>query len=167
MQIRPEQLDDYDAIWHVHRAAFGRNLEADLTNNLRTDGALTLGLVAIKENILVGHIAFSPVTVVNQSATQQALALGPIGVLPAYQKQGIGSQLIITSLDMLRPTHEAVFLLGHVDYYPRFGFRPTTPFGIYSQWNVPAEAFMVLELQPNTLSNYRGTVYFHDHFQTT
>ncbi len=166
LTIRWEQPQDLPAIHHVHTLAFGQPNEADLVDALRRAGALSISLVAVKDDLTVGHIAFSPVTVASDSATIDAIGLAPLAVLPAYQRQSIGSQLIQAGLQACMETTDAgvVVVLGHPAYYPRFGFTPSKPHGIVWEHDAPEEAFMVKELQGGALARTRGVVKFRPEF---
>jgi putative acetyltransferase len=99
LMIRPEAPGDAVAIHHVNTLAFGRPQEADLVNALRRNGGLTISLVALRHDGIVGHIAFSPVTItLSDTATIDAIGLAPMAVLPEYQRMGIGSQLVEAGL---------------------------------------------------------------------
>jgi putative acetyltransferase len=162
--IRPETLADHAAIRHVHTLAFGQPNEADLVDALRRHQALTLSLVAVQDHHLVGHIAFSPVSIAS-STTHNALGLGPLGVLPTHQRQGIGSQLVESGLQACRDIGcGVVVVLGHPHYYPRFGFTPATPYGIVWEHDAPEEAFMVQELREGVLAQIRGVIRYRPEF---
>ncbi|PON14750.1 hypothetical protein C2W62_27400 [Candidatus Entotheonella serta] len=94
LKIRPEVLTDPSDIHRVHTLAFERPNEAAFVDALRRDGILTVSLVAEQAQHMVGHIAFSPVTIISNMTTIEAIGLGPVAVLPDYQRQGIGSQLV-------------------------------------------------------------------------
>jgi putative acetyltransferase len=144
MHIRPETVADQQAIDDVNAEAFGRQAEADLVRRLRREGALLLSLVAERDGQLVGHIAFSRGQLARTGEMQDVVALGPMAVIPALQRKGIGSQLVRAGLDALGAAgHELIFVLGHPAYYPRFGFEPAQRYGIGCQFEAPAEAFMV------------------------
>ncbi len=163
--IRAETYVDITAIRLVNNKAFGQKNEAELIDRLRNRGVLTISLVAIMNRQVVGHIAFSPVTVESQSSNWEAIGLGPMAVMPEYQHKGIGSQLIQAGLDECRHlNHQIVVLVGHPDYYPRFGFIPAKPRGIDCEFEVPDEAWMVLELRENALTGKSGTVKFQPEF---
>lgn len=165
IEIRPEQPQDIEAIREVNRQAFGRPDEAELVDALRVDHEVTLSLVAVGDGRVVGHILFTPVELVEGEERSVAVALGPMAVLPAYQQQGIGSRLIETGLEALREQGESlVFVLGHSDYYPRFGFRPTRPHGIQCEFDVPDDVFMVVALRQGALTGRRGTVVYRPPF---
>lgn len=165
IHIRPETPADIAAIFHVHQRAFGRDNEARLVNKLRGENAIVLSLVAQVDEAIVGHILFSPVTIHDGETEWRALGLGPVAILPEFQKQGIGSKLIRAGLAELKAQgHDVVIVLGHADYYPRFGFQPTQPFGIRWEVDVPAEVFMLTELTPGALRGRRGVVRYHPAF---
>jgi putative acetyltransferase len=166
MIIRLEQPNDIAAIHAVNAAAFGRAGEAELVDALRANGHLTLSLVAERAGEVVGHVAFSPATVTSLSGDWMALALGPLAVLPAHQRSGVGSALMRAGLAAcLGMGHDVVFLLGHATYYPRFGFAPSKPKGVW--WaDRPDDAlhFMVAELRPNALAGRTGAMRFAPEF---
>jgi putative acetyltransferase len=163
--IRYEKPDDQAAIRHVHSLAFGRPHEAELVDALRCHGGLTISLVAVQTGHIVGHIAFSPVTIVSDTRTTAALGLAPMGVLPEHQRQGIGSQLVISGLEACRHTpYGLVVVLGHPHYYPRFGFTPANLSGIVWEHDAPAEAFLVQELRAGVLAQTCGVVRFRPEF---
>jgi len=164
--VREERPDDNANIWRVNEAAFGRAGEADLVNALRQVGAVIASLVAEHDGKIVGHILFTPVTVKSEQAQHAAVALGPMAVLPSYQGQGIGSRLVQAGLAACREVgHNAVFVLGHRDFYPRFGFVTSKPYGIQCEFDVPDGAFMVQALQANALTGIRGVVKYHPEFR--
>jgi putative acetyltransferase len=163
LTIRPETASDREAVFCVERDAFGRDIEAQLVDDLRDAGHLLLSLVAEDDGEIVGHVAFSPMTIESESASHEAVCLGPIAVTPERQKQGIGSALITNALDHLRAAgHGAVILLGHPTYYPRFRFRPARDFDLHYQDD--RDAFMALELYPNALEGVSGTAHFAPEF---
>ena len=164
--IRPEKPEDKAAIRHVNEEAFGRKEEAKLVEKLRNRGMLTLSLVAIQDNRTVGHIAFSPVKIESERLSFEAITLAPIAILPAYQRKGIGSRLIRAGLKECRHLgHEIILVLGHPNYYPRFGFIPAKSKGIKCEFEAPDEAWMVLELREGALSGRQGTVRFQPEFK--
>jgi putative acetyltransferase len=163
--IRPEHPTDHAAIRHVYTLAFGQPNEADLVDALRRHQALTLSLVAVQDHRIVGHIAFSPVSIASDTITHDALGLAPVGVLPTHQRQGIGSQLVKSGLQACRDIGcGVVVVLGHPHYYPRFGFTPATPYGIAWEHDAPEEVFMVKALQDGALAQTRGVVKYRPEF---
>ena len=161
--IRPESATDVDAITDVTEAAF-RDMEMSshteqlIVAALRQAGALSLSLVAELEGRLVGHIAFSPVAF--SDGTPGWYGLGPVSVLPALQRQGIGAALIEEGLSRLRALGAAgCCLVGHPDYYGRFGF--VNPAGLGHE-GVPPEAFFVLAWNGPLP---QGPVTFHEGFR--
>ena len=167
LTLRCETPEDIPAIHHIHTAAFGRPNEADLVDALRQHNALTISLVAVQDGRLVGHIALSPVTIASSTAIIAALGLAPMAVLPAYQRQGIGSQLVEAGLTACHHTpYGVVVVLGHPHYYPRFGFVSARPMGIVWEHDAPDEAFMVKEIQEGALLQTRGVVKYRPEFAT-
>lgn len=162
MQVRTETTADLPDIRAVNLAAFPTPAEADLIDRLRGRVDPFISLVA-DDGGVAGHILFTPVHV----GARTALALGPMAVLPARQRHGIGGKLIRAGLDAcLTAGIDLVFVLGHPEYYPRFGFKPTRPFGIRCEFEVPAEVFMLAELRPGTAAGISGIVRYHDLFKT-
>lgn len=162
MNIRPENRQDTAAVRAVNTAAFPTAAEADLVDRLRGLVNPFISLVAGEASV-VGHILFTPVRV----GAHAALALGPMAVLPGRQRQGIGSALVRAGLAAcLAAGHGLVFVLGHPEYYPRFGFTPAAPFGIDCEFPVPPEVFMLAELRPGAAAGVHGTVVYHEAFKS-
>ncbi len=163
--IRPETPQDSAAIRNVNEEAFGSSVEADLVEKLRSRQAYTISLVATDGDNVIGHIIFSPVTIESGNTSFGALGLGPMAVLSSYQRKGVGSQLVREGLQECRRLgHEIVVVLGHSDYYPRFGFIPAKPRGIECEFEVPDEAWMILELHEGALSGRSGVVKYQPEF---
>ena len=163
--IRPEATEDLAAIRNVNVEAFGSSVEADLIEQLRSRQAYMLSLVATDGDRVIGHILFSPVAIESEKTSFEALGLGPMAVLPAYQRKGIGSQMVRAGLEECRRLgHEIVVVLGHPDYYPRFGFIPAKPRGIECEFEVPEEAWMLLELKEGVLAGRSGVVKYQPEF---
>jgi putative acetyltransferase len=171
--IRQEGPDDHAAIRRVNELAFGGPGEANLVDALRAAGAVTLSLVArIGADIgadsgadIVGHILFSPVAIKTSAGTSAAVGLAPMAVLPGRQRMGIGSRLVREGLAELgRRGHAAVIVLGHPDYYPRFGFEPASRFGLRWEHECPDQAFMARELRPGALAGPGGVVCYRPEF---
>jgi putative acetyltransferase len=165
IKFRPEAPEDAAAIRHVEEQAFGQTNEADLVDALRRREAFTLSLVAVEGGEIVGHILFSPVTIEAGESRFEALALGPMAVLPSHQRKGIGSRLVRAGLEECRRAgHNIVVVLGHPNFYPRFGFVPSKPFGIRWEIDVPDEVFMLAELKPGALAGRGGAVKYQPEF---
>jgi putative acetyltransferase len=136
--VREERPGDRDSVRRVEEAAFGGTKEADIVDALRGDPAWALSLVAEVDGEVAGHLLFS--------RGDRAMTLGPLAVLPAHQRSGVGAALMVEGLARI---HEPIVLLGHVEYYTRFGFRPAAPEGIANQWGIDDPAWMVRgELAP-------------------
>ncbi|MBI2565463.1 MAG: N-acetyltransferase [Candidatus Schekmanbacteria bacterium] len=149
----------------VEEAAFGRRNEARLVAALQARGLAVVDLVAVDRNRVVGHILFSPVTVDGAAPGSSALGLGPVAVAPDRQRQGIGKLLVTAGLAACRRAHgDIVVVLGHPEYYPRFGFRPAAAAGLRLPFPVPEPAFMVLELTPGSLARCQGVVSYAPDF---
>jgi putative acetyltransferase len=162
--IRPERPEDSSQIRHVNELAFGQPAEADLVDKLRKACAEALSLVAEDGSAIVGHILFTPVVVDGRLAVGMGLA--PMAVLPDRQRQGIGSHLVRRGLDNLRERGcPFVVVVGHPEYYPRFGFEPASKHGLVSQWEgMPDAAFMVLVLDAHAMAGASGVARYRDEF---
>lgn len=162
--IRAEAAEDISSVRRVNEQAFGRTEEADLVDRLRAAARPYISLVAVSGAQVVGHIFFSPVTLEGKDDDSSMMGLAPMAVLPEYQNQGIGSQLVREGLkECQRAGCSAVVVLGHPEYYPRFGFVPASRKGLRCEYPVPDEAFMVTELKPDALS-VGGLVKYHREF---
>ena len=167
ISIRPEREEDYAAIGEINRVAFGRENEARLVQNLRRSPNFIpeLSLVAVKDGSVVGHILFSPIAIQLGDGNLPALALAPLAVRPEYQNQGIGSQLLRHGLKQCRDFgHKVIVVVGHPEYYPRFGFSSARAKGLDALFPVPDEAFMALELVPGDLNGVSGMVIYPEEF---
>ena len=159
---------DITSIRDVHIKAFGQNQEADIVDQLRQNCNDLLSLVAILKSQVVGHILFSPATIEGQGRNFSGMALAPMAVLPKYQKQGIGSELVRAGISKLKNRRcPFVLVLGHAEYYPRFGFEPASLYGIRSQWEVPDEAFMMLVLSEAEMKGISGVAKYRQEFDET
>ena len=163
--IRPERPEDSSVIRHVNELAFGQPAEADLVEKLRQARGDALSLVA-DDGAIVGHILFTPVVVENRERHVLGMGLAPMAVLPDRQRQGIGSRLVRRGLDILRERGcPFVVVVGHPEYYPRFGFEPASKRGLVSQWEgIPEAAFMVLVLDANAIAGASGVAKYRDEF---
>jgi len=165
MTIRPERADDASHVRRVNELAFGQPLEADLVEKLRRACSDLLSVVA-EEDAVVGHILFTPVTVESAGRRVVGMGLAPMAVLPDHQRRGIGSQLVRRGLDILRSRGcPFVVVVGHPEYYPRFGFEPASSHGLASQWEgIPDAAFMVLVLDLQAMTGVSGVAKYRDEF---
>jgi len=165
IEIRDESPDDIPAIRRVNEAAFdGRPDEARLVDLLRARGKARVSLVAVAGDQVVGHILFSPVTLAPPRAGFNGVGLAPVAVSPDHQRQGIGSRLIREGLERCREAgYEVVVVLGHLHYYPRFGFTRAGDYGLGNEYNAD-EHFMALELKPGGLQGVKGVVKYAPEF---
>lgn len=164
--IRLEQTGDTNAIRVVNEQAFGQSEEAAIVDRLRDTGSSVLSLVAILDDAIVAHIQFSPVAIAHDQGVKECVGLAPMAVLPEFQNQRIGSALVWAGLKVLRiRSYPCVLVLGHPQYYPRFGFKPASKHGIACQWkDIPEEAFMVLSLDEQAMRNVSGEAEYRDVF---
>ena len=163
--IRAETPNDYAKVWQVNEAAFGRAAEADLVEALRKVAQPYVSLVAVDDGRVVGHVFFSPVNIETDGAVVSGFGLAPMAVLPEYQRRGIGSLLVPDGLsECQRLGRDVVVVLGHPQYYPRFGFQKASEKGLRSEYQVPDEVFMVTELRPGALDGVTGLVKYHEAF---
>ena len=147
MMIRPEQPGDHTGIDSVNCLAFGQPNEARLAANIRqTEGFdSSLSLVVVRDDQVVGHILFCLIHIEAHHGDVPALALATMAVLPECQRQGIGSELVRVGLTAARRAgHRIVVVVGHGEYYPRFGFVAASKYGLRSPFPVPEEAFMAM-----------------------
>jgi putative acetyltransferase len=163
--IRRERPVDAAAVREVNMLAFGQPDEAALVHRLRQRAALYLGLVAVDEGAIVGHILFTPVPLHAGDGIVTLLALAPMAVRPGRQREGIGSALVREGLAACHAEgHDVVVVVGHPGFYPRFGFVRAQPLGITSEPAFPDEAFMVAELTPGALQGRRGVIRYGPEF---
>jgi putative acetyltransferase len=163
--IREEQSQDIKPTRDLHKRAFGQTQEADLVEKLRQNCDELLSLVALIQNEVVGHILFTPVIIELENKMVQGMALAPMAVLPEYQRQGIGSELVRTGIEELKTRQcPFVIVLGHAEYYPRFGFEPASRHGIRSEWEVPDDVFMILVLDEPEMKSISGVAKYRPEF---
>lgn len=163
--IRSEQSQDISAIFDLTAEAFktleiSSHTEQFIVNALRDAKVLTISLVAELDNKIVGHIAFSPITI--SDGTTDWYGLGPVSALPAYQRQGIGKALIKAGLEQLQQLKaKGCCLVGHPEYYGQFGFKNVSGLGLIG---IPEPFFFALSFDENMP---QGNVSFHSAFQAT
>ena len=155
--IRREQPQDVAEISEVNRQAFGREQEAAVVDKLRENCNHIISLVALAEDKVVGHILFSPAVIEWENGSLAGSGLAPLAVLPDCQRQGIGSGLVRAGIAEVREAAcPFVIVIGHPEYYPRFGFETARKFGIRSEWEVPDEPFMILILDKKAMKDVSG-----------
>ena len=163
VNIRVEDSDSFEersVIRTIHEAAFGGPDEADLVDRLRADGHALISLVAELDTGLVGHTLFSRMWIRSQTgALVDAVALAPVAVLPEHQRRGIGGRLFRYGLELLRGRGEKIaIVVGHPDYYPRFGFSTEKTQSLKSPFR--ADANMAIELSTGALDGVHGSVVY-------
>jgi putative acetyltransferase len=164
MLIRPEEPKDHSAVHAVNQSAFETSTEANLVDVLRREAHPIISLVAEAGGTIVGHVMFSPGSLTGHPDLQ-IMGLGPVAVVPEHQCKGIGTALIKTGLENCKALgFGAVIVLGHSEYYPRFGFLPSVRYGIRSEYDVPEDVFMLIELQPGYLQGATGVIKYHSAF---
>ncbi|WP_045516738.1 GNAT family N-acetyltransferase [Neobacillus niacini] len=166
--IRQEQPTDYRNTENVVKNAFSTveisdKKEHELVSRLRKSEAFIpeLSFVAVSEdtNEILAHILLTKIKIKNDHLSVESLALAPVSVLPEYQNKGIGKSLILESLKIAKAVgYQSVVVLGHPDYYPKFGFKPTSQWGIRLPFDVSEKYFMALELEDRALENVDGIV---------
>ena len=162
--IRDETSDDLDSIRDVNRLAFGQDDEGRLVDALRDGGYVKVSLVAEEAGRVVGHILFSDLPIVTEGGTVEALALAPMAVIPSHQRRGIGSMLVREGLRTCAEAgHRIVVVLGHPEFYPRFGFSAKMAGRLRSPYSGPA--FMAIELVPGALEGVEGEVRYPPPFE--
>lgn len=171
--IRKETPDDYALVIELTEKAFetmefSDQKEGQLVDKLRKTPTFIdeLSLVAEINGKVVGHILFTPLVIDNGQQQFQSLVLGPVSVLPDFQKQGIGGQLIISGHQKARELgFQSVILIGHPEYYPRFGYKTASGRGLKVAMELPSDdVFMAVELTENALSGVSGMVIFPPEF---
>lgn len=164
MLIRQESRTDYRKIRELTDGAFGSTEESQLVDILRTAGRLLLSLVSEEEGELIGHILFSRIQIEHPDGPPMpVVALGPMCVSSVHQHKGIGGALVQQGLRMLRQRGEnAVFVVGHKRYFPKFGF--SAELGRQFQCEYASDHFFGLELQPEWIAGKTGTVVYPEAF---
>ncbi|MCU5516569.1 GNAT family N-acetyltransferase [Bacillus wiedmannii] len=169
--IRQEQKSDYRKTEEVVKEAFlneeySDKKEHELVKRIRECDAFVpeLSIVAVDEEI-VGHIMLSKITIEKDGASVDSLALAPVSVARGHQKKGIGGKLIVAALEKAKGLgYVSVVVLGHPEYYPKFGFKKASEWNIKASFEVPDEVFMVMELRGNALEGVEGVVEYSSAF---
>ena len=163
IKIRKELPADIAAVRDLNRRAFEQDQEANIVDALRSNGAARLSLVATLSDRVVGHIVYSPLAL----GQVVGAGLGPLAVLPEYQRQGIGGKLVEAGNRQLKEGGcPFIVVVGHAEYYPRFGFKPARAQGITCEWEVPDDVFMVLVLDPERMRGVSGLAKYRPEFST-
>jgi len=163
IKIRNEEKDDYNEIRKINDLAFGQKNEGKLVDDLRKKLEFNhlLSLVAETKGRIVGHILFFPIKIKNENLEFIVLSLAPMAVHPDYQNKGIGSKLIKKGLKVAKDIgFDAVIVVGHPNYYPRFGFSPASKWNIKLPIECPDDVFLAIDLKKNSLKNVSGLVEF-------
>lgn len=169
IQIIEEEPQDIQGIRKVLTAAFKGPGEADVVDQLRQTCPTFLSLVARMDNLVVGHILFTPAQLVqNEVLTFEGMGLAPLAVLPEFQNQGIGIALCVEGLTRIAMIgYPFVVVLGHPAYYLRFGFKPASTYGIKSSFqDIPDDAFMIKILDPKVMAGAQGVVNYRQEFNS-
>ena len=164
MNIRPEEPDDQPQVRAVNEAAFGRPEEAGIVDRLRFSCPEAISLVADDGGEVVGHIIFTVAFAESPKGKLWGRGLAVMAVLPERQRQGIGSRLVERGLDLLREEKcPFVIVVGHPEYYPRFGFTPASRHNLTCQWTeVPDDAFMVVVFDQGAMQGVSGIATYRD-----
>lgn len=170
--IRQENKNDYLEVFNVIKEAFKNEKDSDykeqyLVENLRKSNAFIpeLSLVAVDNNKIVGHILLTKIKIENNQTSFDSLALAPVSVLPEFQKKGIGSLLIKKSHDLATNLgYKSIVILGHENYYPKFGYELASKYNIVLPFDAPDENCMVISLEKNALKVISGKVKYAKEF---
>lgn len=170
--VRQETPKDHAEVFALIKEAFESVVISDhqehhLVNRLRKSEAFIaeLSLVALKDGKIVGHILLTKLNIRDSEVLYDSLALAPVSVLPTYQGQGIGSQLIERAHEIaIQLGYQSIVLIGHEDYYPRFGYKPAHEYGILFPFEVPQKNALAKELMPNALQDVNGMVTYPKEF---
>jgi putative acetyltransferase len=165
-EIRAEQPSDADGIRALNIAAFVGEAEAKLVDLLRKRGRNIVSLVAVEDGQVVGQVLFTELSVTPPTSFK-GVGLAPLAVLPGFQNHGIGTELGHKGLDLCRELgYDFAVVLGHTDYYPRFGFKKASDFGIGNDYSVD-DPFMALEFKPDVLGSFKGVAHYAPEFAET
>lgn len=165
MRIREEQPQDYSAVREIIAAEFDTGGEADLVDDLRAEAHPLVALVAEDDDgAIIGTAMLSPVSLPDQPDIR-LMGLAPLAVRYDRQRRGTGSALVHAAVERCREMGvSGVVVLGHAEYYRRFGFRPAAEYGLACEYDVPEGAFQALETSGGGLGQVSGTVRYHPAF---
>lgn len=171
VKIRQEQQNEYRKTEEVVQQAFlheefSDKTEHELVKRIRECDAFVpeLSIVAVDEEI-VGHIMLSKIKIEKDGASVDSLALAPVSIATGHQKKGIGGKLIVAALEKAKELgYGSVVVLGHPEYYPKFGFKKASEWNIKAPFEVPDEVFMAMELRENALEGVKGIVQYSSAF---
>lgn len=171
--IRQEEKKDHQQVFQLTEEAFREMEHSDhqeqfLVEKLRKSDAFIpeLSLVAEDKNgRIAGHILFTKIKIVNEEKSFESLALAPVSVKPEFQNQGIGTKLILEGHRIAKELgYKSVILIGHEKYYPRFGYKKTSNFGVSFPFDIPEENGMAVELVKDGLKDRKGVVKYPHEF---
>jgi len=174
MIIRKEEIKDYSLVEELTKKSFEKAglseviTEHILLQKLRNSKGFIpeLSLVAEENDEIVGHIILTKIVIKTENKETETLCLAPMSVKPEVQKMGIGSKLIQESLAIAKNMgFGSVIVLGHKEYYPKFGFIEAKNYGLSCEFDVPDEYFFALELKSGSLKNIKGIVCYPDVFK--
>jgi len=167
IKVIPESPDMYLPISRVICSAFGEENEAVLVEKLRENNRFIpdLSLGAFDGDRLLGHILLFPVDIIDGSQRYLSLSLAPLSVDLEHQNMGIGSILTDRAIERAREHgFPSIVVLGDPGYYPRFGFKPASLFGVSPPFTVPDDTFMILELLENGLRDVKGSLQYPEEY---
>ena len=163
--VRDERHTDLVAIADVVRAAFGHDDEAELVDQLRNTGALTVSTVLVCDERLIAHASASPMTWVDGSMRFVTWALAPVSVTPTEQRRGYGTKVVLATIERCRQLGADILtVLGNPAYYQRFSFEPASQHGMAIDGKEFGDAFMVMELTKGALHEAHGLLRWHPAF---
>lgn len=172
LTIREEEIKDYNEVEKVveesfKTAEFSDKDEHNLVGRLRNSNEFIkeLSLIAEEENKILGHVLLTKALIKGESTSYETLVLAPLAVLPEYQKSGIGKNLMNKAIERARELgYKSIVVLGHENYYPKFGFEKASKYGVEAPFEVPDEAYMILELLQGGLNGISGIVEYSKAF---
>ena len=165
--VRDEKSGDAAAVREINELAFEKAIEADLVDSLRAACKKFVSLVAVLDEKVVGHILFTPVTI-DGSTISGGMGLAPMAVHPEHQRRGVGRELVRAGIARIEAENcPFIIVIGHPEYYPRFGFERASGRGLSCQWKgVPDEGFMVIILDNQVMDGVSGIVRYRKEFDT-